>query len=501
MTQLRRFFREHLKAHAPTIALASVLLLLAGFCQGALIASVKFVFDDGRARVLPVAQHGLFAQLEALRAWAFAHLPEASALRTHGLVVPLVLLTIFTLKGLFAYSGTLLMVRSGIQATQSLRERLFAHLVRQELAFFQKHPVGELITRSISDVNAVQGIASNQLAEAVREICVALTMLFTVLYMDWQLSLTVFLAGPLVVYPIRFLSRRIRSVNHRNQEASSRLLQRLKEVFGNIRVVQAFARESYEVGRFQERNQELYRLGMKSARASALSTPIMEFVGGLLLAGLAAYASGRFKAGTLTTENFLTFILGIYALYDPLRRLTKLNNEIQVATASLDRVYSMLDRQPALPESPAPQPVPARPEVLRFEDVALAYDPERSPAQGLRHLLGGDRQQPQRRPASAHRHRPGPAAGPAHPDPGRGHQRLGHRERAGGAERPGSPHAEPHHPGHRPPPEHHPAGHPHLRPASRPRGGRGHPRGPAGAERRVRAASPPAVHGRVTRPR
>ena len=373
MSRLLRFFNDHLRTHVPLIAGASVLLLLAGLCQGALIASIKFVFDDGKARSLHGVQPGLFGQLETLRAWTFAHLPEASALR-NGLLVPLVLVCLFALKGLLTYSGTLLMVKSGIRATQALRERLFAHFLVQEPAFFQKHPVGELLTRSLSDVGAVQGIASNQLAEAVREICVAITMLVTVLFMDWQLSLTLFLAGPLVVYPIKRLSQRIRRVNHRSQEASSGLLQRLKEVFSNIRVVQAFARESYEVERFRERNRELYQLGMKSARASALSTPIMELVGGFLLAGLAAYASGRFKAGTLTTDNFLTYILAIYALYDPLRRLTKLNNEVQVASASLDRVYAMLDRQSELAVSPNPQPVPARPASLRFEDVSFAYD-------------------------------------------------------------------------------------------------------------------------------
>ena len=382
MSRILRFFRDHLRPHAPAIAGASLLLLLAGLCQGALIASIKFVFDDGQAKAAHLAQGGLFGQLEQLRAWAYARLPEASALRA-GLLVPLVLVGLFALKGLLTYSGTLLMVRSGIRATQALRERLFAHFMEQEPAFFQKHPVGELITRSISDVGAVQGIASNQLAEAVREVCVALTMLATVLYMDWQLSLTLFLAGPLVVLPVKRLSQRIRKVNHRNQEASSRLLQRLKEVFSNIRVVQAFARESYEVSRFRAQNQELYRLGMKSARASALSTPIMELVGGLLLAFLAAYASGRFKAGTLTTENFLTYILAVYALYDPLRRLTKLNNEIQVASASLDRVYAMLDRRPGLPVNPAPKPVPARPERLRFEGVGFAYDEKHPVLRGV----------------------------------------------------------------------------------------------------------------------
>ncbi len=380
MNQIRRFFNDHLRSHLPLIAGATVLLLLAGLCQGALIACLKFVFDDGKARALHIPQTGLFGQLEHLREWAMAHMPN---IRTARFLVPGLLVLLFALKGLFTYLGTLMMVRSGIRATQALRERLFARLLDQELSFFQKHPVGELLTRCITDVGAVQGIASNQLAEAVREVCVALTMLATVLYMDWKLSLTIFLAGPLVVLPVKKLSQRIRKVNHRNQEASGRLLQRLKEVFSNIRVVQGFAREDYEVTRFEGQNRELYALGMKSARASALSTPIMELVGGFLLAFLAAYAAGRFKEGSLTTENFLTYILAVYALYDPLRRLTKLNNEIQVASASLDRVYSMLDREPSLKPPADPKSVPQMPQVLRFEGVYFEYDPKHPVLRGV----------------------------------------------------------------------------------------------------------------------
>ncbi|HJV21559.1 MAG TPA: ABC transporter ATP-binding protein [Holophagaceae bacterium] len=383
MNQLRRFFNDHLRTHLPLMAGATVFLLLAGLCQGALITSLKFVFDDGKARALQIPQHGLFGQLEQLRTWVFAHLPPGNILRTSRLLVPGLLVVLFALKGLFTYLGTLMMVRSGIRATQALRERLFARLLDQEPSFFQKHPVGELLTRCITDVGAVQGIASNQLAEAVREICVALTMLATVLYMDWKLSLTIFLAGPLVVLPVRKLSQRIRKVNHRNQEASARLLQRLKEVFSNIRVVQGFAREDYEVTRFEGQNRELYTLGMKSARASALSTPIMELVGGFLLAFLAAYAAGRFQEGSLTTENFLTYILAVYALYDPLRRLTKLNNEVQVASASLDRVYTMLDRDPQLAAPANPKPVPQVPQVLRFEGVHFEYDAKHPVLRGV----------------------------------------------------------------------------------------------------------------------
>jgi subfamily B ATP-binding cassette protein MsbA len=384
MSSIRRFYREHLIRFLPAILGGMVLLLAAGLCQSLLIGSLNFVFKDNLHMAPPGAKAtGAFAALDQLKLWLMAHLPQRADLQQSSHFVPVLLITLFLLKGLLGYAGTLLMVRSGIRATQELRERLFGHLLNQEPAFFQKHPVGELITRCISDVGAVQGIASNQLAEAVREICLAVAMVSALLWMDWKLSLTLFIAGPLVVIPVRKLSRRIRAVNHRNQEASSHLLQRLKEVFSNIRVVLGFAREDFEVQRFKGQNYELYRLGMKSARASALSTPIMELVGGCLLAGLVAYASAEIRSGRLTGADFFTYLLAVYQLYDPLRRLTKLNNEIQVATASLDRVYGMLERTSELPIQTSPVPVPARPSVLRFENVSFAYDEKHQVLRGI----------------------------------------------------------------------------------------------------------------------
>jgi subfamily B ATP-binding cassette protein MsbA len=234
--------------------------------------------------------------------------------------------------------------------------------------------VGELLQRCINDVGAVQGIASNQFADAVREGTIALAMLGTILYMNWRLSLTLFIAGPLVVYPIRKLNRRIRTINHRNMEASSRLLQRLKEVFSNIRVVLGFAREPFEQERFHQQNDEIYRLAMKSARAGAISHPIMELVGGLLLAALLVYASTRIRSGAMSGPDFFAYIIAVYAFYDPVRRLTKLNSEVQVAQASLDRVYAILDREPDMVRAANPAPVAAEPRKLAFEGVRFAYE-------------------------------------------------------------------------------------------------------------------------------
>ncbi len=392
MTNLYRFFREHLRANLPIIALGSLFMLLAGLCQGAMLFSLRFVFSNlgvkssellnqAASKATPMASNADF--VSRAKDWLMNLLPDQSFLSREAYFVPALILVIFILKGVFTYSGTMLMVRSGLKATLGLRARLFGRILDQEPAFFQKHPVGELLTRCISDVGAVQGIASNQLALAVQEIMLAIGLFITAMYMFPVVTLAIFILVPAVVFPIKALSQRIRKINHRNMEASSRLLQRMKEAFSNIRVVIGFARENYEVDRFHGMNQELYRLGMKSARVSALSHPIMEILGGFLIGGLLVYATLGIQAGRIDGAKFFSYLIVVFNFYDPIRRLTKLNAEVQVAQASLDRVYTMLDRQPELQGPPQPTPMPLQPDTIRFEGVHFAYDEKHQVLRGI----------------------------------------------------------------------------------------------------------------------
>jgi subfamily B ATP-binding cassette protein MsbA len=375
MKSLSRFFLDHLRPNLGLIIAGSMLAALAGLLQTILIGCLKWVFEafapqsTSAAGAVPDA----LPTFTAAKAWLIAYLPEGSALRTSAFV-PVLVMVIFAIKGLCSYSSTMLMARSGIRATQRLRERLFDHLLRQEPAFFQQYPVGELLTRCISDVWAIQGIASNQFAELVRESITAAAGIAFVLYLDWQRSVMLLLAAPLVIMPLKSLSQKIRRINHRNQEAISALLQRLKEVFSNIRVVKGFAREGYEAKRFEGQNAELFKIALRSARAAAMSHPIMEMAGGFILAGLIFWASADIQAGRLATSDFMTYLVAVFALYAPVRRITKVNNEIQVARASLDRIYFMLDRAPRMSAPVSPVPVPDQPQNLRFENIHFEYE-------------------------------------------------------------------------------------------------------------------------------
>ncbi|MDE3245691.1 MAG: hypothetical protein KGN80_06350, partial [Acidobacteriota bacterium] len=148
MSVFRRFFKEHLARRLPTILGGSLLLLVAGLCQGLLLFTLNFVFKDS-LKMGGGSTTGVFAWADHAKAWLLSQLPTASNLRESTLFIPVLLVAIYFMKGLLTYLGTLTMVRSGLRATLEFRERLFGHLLTQEPAFFQDHPVGELLTRSI----------------------------------------------------------------------------------------------------------------------------------------------------------------------------------------------------------------------------------------------------------------------------------------------------------------------------------------------------------------
>lgn len=372
MLLLIRFFREHLRSFLPMIVGGTILLALAGLCQVLQFGLLRLAFGEGSLTSLPAQYVGDVGTIIRVKVWLLTHFPPMSELRQAVYPIPVILVLAFLLKGLFIYSGTMLIVYSGIKATISLRERLFSHMLTQELDYFHRNPVGELLQRCIGDVSVVQGIASRQLADAIQQTTTALVMLVALLIMNWRLSIALFIIGPIVVWLVKKLSQRIRTINHRNMEASGRLLQRLKEVFSNIRVVFSFVRESFEEKLFRKQNNELLQLMMKSARAQTISHSVMEFFGGFLLAAFLMYIFATNQGAAI--GSFLAYLIAVQMLYDPIRRLTKLNNEVQVAHVSLDRIYAVLDRHSRVPKASMPVPVPAQPKHLVFEGVHFAYE-------------------------------------------------------------------------------------------------------------------------------
>ncbi len=377
MSPIRRFYHNHLKPYLPGTLAGGFLFTVGNSIQALILVALKLMFDHqfrmgGGAVKLPKAAQTLTGML-----------PSPEILQSSIFIIPGIIAGLFFLRGVFLYAGTVLVARSGMKAVKDLRERLFERVLEQDPVYFQKHPVGELMNRVLGDVGAVQALASNQIADILKQTTMAAVMVVFIIKSDWRLALALVVLFPLVFMPIKHISRLIRRQGHKAQSSADTLLQRLKEVLSNMRVVKAFARENYEGARFKDQSHGLYRLGMKVVRIQALSSPIMESVGGLLLAGLALYGAARIRSGAMTGGDFLIFLLAIYQLYDPIRHLTKIFAEVQMSTVALERIFGVLDSQPGILGPDIPKPVPARPRVLRFEDVSFTYDAKHQVLRGI----------------------------------------------------------------------------------------------------------------------
>lgn len=367
MSPLLRFYRHHLKPYLLSGLAGALLFTFGNSLQAMILVALKLMFD------VQLQMGSVGGKMPGIIGKVASILPSPELIQKNIFIIPALIALLFFLRGLFLYAGSILVARSGMKAVRDLRERLFERVLIQDPVYFQHHPVGELMNRVLGDVNVVQGLASSQVAEILKQISMALVMIVYIFKTDWLLALSLFLVFPLVFLPVRHLSRAIRRQGHKAQGGADILLQRLKEVLSNMRVVKAFAREDYEAERFRKQGHALYRMGVRVVRIQSLSSPIMESVGGVLLAGLAVYGAHSIRAGRMTGSGFLVFLLAIYQLYDPIRSLTKIFAETQLASVALERIFEMLDSKPVLVAPEQPLSMPSQPQRLAFEDVRFSY--------------------------------------------------------------------------------------------------------------------------------
>ncbi|HSO20136.1 MAG TPA: ABC transporter ATP-binding protein, partial [Desulfosarcina sp.] len=194
-----------------------------------------------------------------------------------------------------------------------------------------------------------------------------------IFYQNWRMAILAFFVLPVAFWPIFILGRKVRRVSTGCQEAMADLSAFLHETFAGNKIVKAFGMERHEKRRFFDRTGRLFNLEIKGVKVRALSSPIMEFFGGLGIAFVIWYGGSEVIDGKTTPGTFMSFLACVLLLYDPVRKLSHLNNSIQQGMAAADRVFDIIEapcdiQDPALPRSIGPGP-----HQLTFEKVRFSY--------------------------------------------------------------------------------------------------------------------------------
>ena len=268
--------------------------------------------------------------------------------------------------------------RVGQKVVLELRRRLFAHFVGLDVAFHEDYTSGRVISRQTSDLDAISDLFEEGLDSLIAAILTLLLVGTGMLLLDWKLGLVV-LAGfvPLTWLTAWFRGESARAYR-RTREAIALVIVHFMETFGGIRAVQAFRREDRNADIFSGLGQDYAQASARASRLSAIYGPCISLVGNVITGVILGYGGLLVIEGNIKVGVLATFLLYLQRFFDPLQDVSQFYNTFQSAASGLEKISGVLDQDAAVPEPPAPQPLPARAAAtagrrVRFESVTFGY--------------------------------------------------------------------------------------------------------------------------------
>jgi subfamily B ATP-binding cassette protein MsbA len=289
-------------------------------------------------------------------------------------MLPLAVVIIYILRGFAMYGQEYFMDYVGQSIIRLLRNRLYNRIQDLPLAFFQREKTGALMSRITYDVNIIKAMVSSAVAGALRDVFTILFLTFVIFYRDWKMACFAFFILPFAFIPLVKFGRRVRRVSTGVQETMADLSTFLHETFAGNKIVKAFGMEPYEKERFAAKTLQIFQVEMKNVIAKALSSPVMEFLGGLGIAVIILYGGFQVINGTSTPGTFFSFMAAVIMLYDPVKKLTKINNVVQEGLAAANRIFDVIERESDIKEPRQPLPIEAGSHEVAFRGVSFKYE-------------------------------------------------------------------------------------------------------------------------------
>ena len=262
---------------------------------------------------------------------------------------------------------------AGQRAMHDLRMQIFTHLQRQDMAFFDRNPVGRLMTRTVNDVETLNELFSTGVVGLLGDVFIVFGIAGAMLWLDWKLALIALSAFPVIIYASRFYRRRAREVYRESRLILARLNARLQETIAGVGTIQVFGQEGRMYDRFQEINSNYRNVLLRSVRYNAVFFPIIEIFSALSIGLVLWYGGWLIGIDSLQAGVIVAFIQYLQRMYQPIRDLAEKYNIMQAAMASSERIFTTLDSQPTI-QNPAAPVLPSKLRgAVEFKDVWLSY--------------------------------------------------------------------------------------------------------------------------------
>ena len=288
-------------------------------------------------------------------------------------MVAFAILMVFAMKGLCDYTANYLVNYVGFSAVTDLRQDVFDKVLRQDAQFFESNASARVMSSIMNDLEKIQVALSGILADLLRQSFTALFLVGVVLQTDWKLAFWSLTVLPFVLWPTLKLGKRIRGTTRSAQDAAAELNQVLQETLTGHQVVKSFGAEEVESNRFRDRAQRLRRRNLRYVRQQAIASPVIEFFGAVTIVVLLGFARRQIIAGAMTAPEFISFVMALLMLYEPVKRLTGIHNIFQQALGASQKVFEYLDGDQQIKERPGAVRLAKFDKSIQFDNVSFRY--------------------------------------------------------------------------------------------------------------------------------
>lgn len=286
-------------------------------------------------------------------------------------ILPYAIIVIYALKSLGTYFQTYLSVYIGQDIVRRFRNQIVERLLSLDMKFFGEFRTGELISRTINDIERIRMIVSNMIPDFIMQFITILGLLGVVIYQNPRLAFFALIVMPVAVYPLSLLAKKMKKLSKKSQEKTSDISAVLNEIYTNIEIVKASNAQKQELSRFKDENKKFFKLNVKSVKTNALVSPVMEILGSIGIAIVIIVGGREVINGNMDMGKFFSFTAALFMLYQPLKKLSALYNFMQDAVAASERTFQLLDLTPSIIDGNKKFPKQAN--SIVFQGVGLKY--------------------------------------------------------------------------------------------------------------------------------
>ena len=362
MHDLRRLLK-YLRPHWPIFVLATFSMLVVSLLESAIRALVVPIFDQAFVQGTGHRTPTLFG-LQRL-------IPEApfAAWRTIS-----ILLIIFTLgKGVAEYLSTYLMARIGQSAVLKLRQDLYSHLLAQSATFFERHRTNYLVSRLVTSAAAIENAVTSTLRDMLRESFTLIGFLVASFYFSWRLTLGSLVIAPIIAVLTAKFGKALRNLARESFEGSKELTDTAQEALANHGIVKAYRAEARESERFTAVAKRIVRANLRSASIAGVAPPTIEMIGIVFVVLLLFFGQQEIMAGRMNQAQFITFLFFLFSCYDPMRKLSRLQNALEQGFAAAHHVWEVIEEHWEMPEKADARKLEPVKQSIELRDVSFGY--------------------------------------------------------------------------------------------------------------------------------